>query len=262
MTVCNDLRLGGSLDETEGITGGTTINGTALSVDDWSDLFGHVGISYSPVEVAGRPAAFPVGDGLPKARFPMLSMRIRPKAECEASLDPIAVLFERTDHFLALLADSNGQYLEVDHPDGTSRFIKVFALEAAPIIQPRDYRRIRVPLFSPNQFWHEGGMENVAGVNGVDTINVGGTVNVYDPVIHFSGNGTFVHLDQDWSITVFGAGAGTVHVDLGARTVIQGGEHVDQVLRPTNRLWGWFTPGTNNVQSDVATSVSWRDQWN
>jgi hypothetical protein len=260
MAVCDDLRLGGTL-EIGGITGGTTINGTILAVDDWSGIFGHSGISYTPVEVSGRAGGFAVGDGLPLARYPTLNMRIKSKGECDAMETDADRLLENTDTFLALLASAQGQYLEVDLPDSSSRFIHVNALAPALISQPTHHRRISVPLYSEDPYWNEGGLMNVESISGVDSFVVGGNVHVYNGTVNFAGDGTFAHLDNDWNITIAGAGGGTIHVDLGARTVIQSGDHVDQVMTPTNRLWGWFTPGTNNVQSDVAVSVGWRNQY-
>jgi phage-related protein len=259
--VCDDLRLGGTLDDETGISGGMTINGTALAVEDWSNLFGHAGLSYTPVEVSGRPGGFVVGDGLGLARYPILNLRFKTQGECDALELPADQLLENTDEFLALLTSAQGQYLEVDLPDSTSRFIHVTALTPALYSQPGHTRRITVPLYCPEPYWTEGGINHVEAVSGVDSFAVGGNVHVYNASINFAGNGTFVHLDNDWAITIAGAGAGTIHVNMGPRTITQSGDHVDQVMTPTNRLWGWFTPGTNNVQSDVATSVSIRYQW-
>jgi len=260
MSVCDDLRLGGTLDTETGLSGGTNINGTELAVADWSGILGHSGISYTPVEVSGRQGGFLVGDGLPRHRYPTLSMRIKDQGECDALDTPADRLLENTDTFLALLASGQGQYLEVDLPDSTSRFIKVYALSPAAISQPRAVRRITVPLYSPDPYWNEGGINHVEAVSGVDSFSVGGNVHVYNAVIHFSGDGTFAHLDNDWSITIDGS-TGTVDVDLGARTVQQASVDADHLMTPTNRLWGWFTPGTNNVQSDVPCSVAIRYQY-
>jgi phage-related protein len=260
MTVCDDLRLGGVLNVETGLSGGTSINGTELALTDWSGVFGHGGIAFTPVEVSGRSGGLLVGDGLPRHRYPTLHMRIKDQGECDASDTPADRLLENTDTFLTLLSNPNGNYLEVDLPDATSRFIQVFALTAAPINQPRATRTMVVPLYSPDPYWTEGGISHVDSVSGVDSIDFGGSVNIYNATINFAGDGTLTHLDNDWAITVDGS-TGTVHVDLGARTVTMGGDHADQVLAVTNRLWGWFSPGTNNLQSDVAVSVSWRNQF-
>jgi len=253
MPTCEDLRLGGTLSGS-GITGGVTINQTNLAVDDWSDIFGHGGLSYTPVEVLGRAGAYPVGDGLPLARFPTLNMRLRSAHQCPPGED-------LTDTFLALLADSGGQYLEVDIPDEGSRFIKVYGLTPASILQPRQIRTVKVPLFSPDPYWKEGGAQNTDTISGADSLAVGGVVNVYDAVLVFAGDGALVHNDLDWTLTISGS-SGPVTVDLGNRTVTMGGNPADYVLGPSSRHWGWFIPGTNSLSSSVSTTVTWRDQYN
>ena len=48
MATCDDLRLGGTLSAT-GITGGLSINNTALSIEDWSGVLGHPGNQPDPI---------------------------------------------------------------------------------------------------------------------------------------------------------------------------------------------------------------------
>ncbi len=261
MATCEDLRLGGVLDTDDGILGGTSINGTLYAVEDWSGIFAHGGISYTPVEVSGRPGGFVVGDGLGRARYPNLNLRIKSQVECDSLEDPPEVLQANTDDLLTLLADPNGNYLEVDLPDGTSRFILVHAITPAPISQPAKVRRINVQLYSPDTYWRQGGAAEQETIVGVDTMTVGGKVNVYDPILVFAGDGTFTHLDADWQITVDGS-VGPVVVDFGERTMTDGFGAADQYVTITNRLWGWFTPGVNNVDSDVSVVVFWRNQYN
>lgn len=261
MPTCNDLRLGGTLSGT-GISGGTTINGTALAVDDWTGIFGHAGISFTPVEVSGRPGGLLVGDGLGKARFPNLTMRVEPNGPngTLTSADECQQIWDNTDDFLALLASSSGQYLEVDLPDSSKRYIRVVALDAAGVSQPFKQRRVFVPLYSPDPYWHAGGNQSTDTIVGTDTLVTAGNVNVNDAVLVFAGDGVFTHLGQNWQLTVSGS-TGAVTVDLGARTVTMGGNPADQVLEPSNRQWGWFTPGNNSVDSDVSVGVTWRNQY-
>ena len=262
MPTCDDLRLGGTLSGS-GITGGTTINGTALAVDDWSGIFGHAGISFTPVEVSGRPGSYLVGDGLGRARFPILNMRVDPLGPAGILTAPDACeqIWDNTDIFLALLANPAGQYLEVDLPDTTKRFIQVFALESAVVSQPVKVRRISVPLISPNPYWRAGGTQSTDTISGADTIVAAGTVNVYDPVFVFSSNGTFTHSGLGWTLTITGA-VSAVTVDVGARTVKQAGINRDDLLTVNNSKWAWLTPGNNSVTSSVSTVVTWRNSFN
>lgn len=253
---CDDLWLGGTLSSA-GITGATNINGTNLWVADWSNLLGSWGISGGMEVVNGRPGGFVAGDLLPRERYPTLSMRIRP------GLTDLAKQ-QATDSFLALIANPAGNYLEVDMPDGTSRFIYVYNFDPAPIQQPRKDRTVNVPLVSPNQYWREGGTESTDTISSGDTLVTGGNVNVYDAVLVFAGDGTFTHSGLGWAIEVTGSG-GAVTVDMGNRTVTEGGNPALNRIRRTSagdsRVWGWFTPGNNAVTSDVSVTVTWRDAW-
>lgn len=260
---CDDLRLGGTLSGS-GISGGTSINSTALMVADWSQILGAAGMSGVIQTVNGRPGGFLSGDLLGRERYPTLNMRMTRWGPNGVGtlVEPTAdeQLQDNTDDFLALITDPDGQYLEIDMPDGTSRFLKVYNLDAALFRQPRRDRTISVPLVSPMPFWKAGGAENTDTIASSDTITVGGNREVYDAVLVFAGDGTFTHSDLGWSIEVTGSG-GAVTVDLGERTVTEGGNDATNRIRRNNRKWGWFVPGSNSVTSDVSVGVTWRDSW-
>jgi hypothetical protein len=257
---CNDLRLGGTLAGT-GITGGTSINSTALEVDDWSGILGNPGLAYTPFESAGRPGAWIVGDGLPRARLLNLNMRFTRFGPVNSALTeptPQEQLVANTDIFLALLRAP--QYLEIDLPDLTSRFTQVVALDPSFMVQPELQRTLSVPLFSTMSNWKAGGNQSTDTIAAPDTLVVGGNVNVYDAVLVFSGDGTFTNSTAGWSLTIAGS-TGPVTVDLGARTVVQAGIPADNLLTRTDASWGWFLPGSNTVTSSVSVGVTWRSQF-
>lgn len=261
MPECNDLRLGGSLSAT-GISGGTTINDTALSVADWSGLLGSPGMTGTMAQVNGRPGGYVAGDRLGLPRFPTLSMNILDRDHSGGLTAPTAAeqKQDNTDEFLALLTAPSGNYLEVDMPDNTSRFLYVYNFDAAPIRQPRRLRSIVAPLQSPMSYWKEGGNQSSDTISGADTLVNGGNREVYDAVLVFAGDGTFTHSGLGWDLTITGS-TGAVTVDLGARTVTMGGNPADNVLTRNNRAWGWFTPGNNSVTSTVSVGVTWRASW-
>lgn len=252
MATCDDLYLGGTLSGT-GITGGTNINSTLLGVENWSGVLGHTGLGYNPVEVSGRPGGTLTGDGLAKARLLNLNMVImRNGALATGPLNLVA----NTDTFLTLLAKPAGNYLEVVLPDATRRFLHVTALDPASIGQQRTNRHISVPLYSSLPYWHLGGTQSSYTSGG--TITNAGPMTVYDAVVTM-GNGTFTNSTAGWSLTIAGA-AGSVIVDLGARTVTESGVPADQLLTRTDREWGWFLPGANTVTGSA--TVTWRSQYN
>ena len=260
MPTCDDLRIGGTLSPT-GITGGISINGTALSVADWSGIFGHPGFRSAPLDISGRPGVRVVGQGLPRGRFFNLDLNVgvlNPQgtltvSECEQKQ-------ANTDSFLSYLADPAGAYLEVDMPDQSKRFIYVYAVDPSFVSQPRKLRTIRAPLVSSLAYWHVGGNESTDTISGADTLVAGGNVNIYDPVLTFAGDGTFQHTGLGWELEIAGSG-GPVTVNLGTRTVTEGGNPAPNLLRRNHRDWGWFTPGNNSVTSDVSVTVTWRNQY-
>lgn len=266
MPTCSDLRLGGTLSAT-GISGAVSINDYALTVNDWSSILGSPGMSGGTVQVNGRPGGYVAGDRLGLPRFPTLNMTIgdlnhtgglTADDECEQKQD-------NTDEFLALVTAPGGNYLEVDMPDMTSRFLYVYNFVAAPMRQPRRQRTISVPLESPMPYWKEGGNQSTDTISGADTIVNGGNREVYDAVLVFAGDGSFTHSGLGWTLTIAGS-TGAVTVNLGARTVTMGGNPADNVLRRSGtgdnaRKWGWFVPGNNSVTSTVSVGVTWRSSW-
>lgn len=261
MVACNDLRLGGTLAAT-GITGGTSINDYAISVEDWSQLLGTPGLGASIQQVSNRPGGFVAGDLLPLPRLPVLSL-VMTELNATGGLTaatPAEQKMDNTDALLALLGNPNGNYLEVDMPDATSRFLYVYNIDPAAIAQPRKKRTIRAPLVSPMPYWKAGGNQSSDTISGADSLVNGGNGNVYDAVLTFAGDGTFTHSTLAWSITIAGS-SGAVIVNLGTRTVTQAGVPAENLMRHTDDYWGFFTPGANSVTSSASVGVVWRSSW-
>lgn len=261
MAQCDDLRLGGVL-AASGITGGMSINGTAIGVTDWSGLFGHAGMTGAALEVNGRPGGFYGGDLLGRSRFPILNVEFHQEGPNGLLVEATGCdqLWENTDDFLELLADPAGNYLEVDLPDASKRFLKVTALDPAIITQPLSRRELSVPLVANWPYWREGGNQSTDTITAGDTITNAGRAVVYDAVLVFAGDGTFTNSTAGWSIQVIGS-AGPVTVDLGNRTVVEGGLPANNRIRRTDRDWGWFLKGVNTVTSNVSVVVTWRIQY-
>ncbi len=169
-------------------------------------------------------------------------------------------LVQNTDDFLSFLSDPAGNYLELDLPDLTQRFIHVRALDPASIAQ-RVRRRLGVPLFAEWPYWYVGGQERTQTISGADVMTFAGGVSVHDAVIVFAGDGTFTHSGLGWTLEISGSSA-AVTVDIGARSIVQAGLPAPGLLIRNNRDWGWFTAGSNAVTSNVSCVVTWRDQVN
>lgn len=263
---CDDLRIGGTLSAS-GISGGLSINSTALMVSDWAGLLGVPGITATPLVVAGRPGMTLGGDQLGRPRFFVLNLKVTrwgPTNFALTAIDENHQIWANTDNLLTQLSAPE-TLLEVDLPDGTSRWLRVANLDPALSIRHDRRREFSIPLVSDWPYWRAGGAESSQVVSAATTLTGGGRKNIYDPVLTFSGDGTFTHSDLGWALEVVGS-TGPVTVDLGARTVSQGGSPADNLLRRTpsagqGRVWGWLLATPNNVTSTVSVTVTWRPQW-
>lgn len=236
-------------------------------VSDWAGLLGTGGITGSPLQVNGRPGMFLAGDQLPRARFFNLNIRATRRGPTNWALtepDEDEQIWENTDDFLTAVTTPE-TYLEVDLPDGTSRFLTVTNLDPAFTNLHNLKRAWSIPFVSDWGYWRQGGTQESSVVSGATVFTAGGRKNIYDAVLVFAGNGTFTHSTLGWGIQVTGA-AGAVTVDLGARTVTEGGNPALNRIRRTpatgqGRVWGWFTPGSNSVTANVSVTVTRRAQF-
>lgn len=252
MTECNDLRLGGTLSDS-GITGGLSINDTNLSVADWSSILNTGGVRGSVVAVSGRPGGRVVGDLHGRPRFLTLRLNVhRMGPNFTQPLPPLEQLVKNTDDFMTLISDPFGNYLELDMPDGSSRFLHVVSLDPSEVFQPRSVRSIRSPMVSPWPYWRDSLPEDES----IGALTVDSRVPVYDPVFTTSGDG--VISSSEWSLTIAGS-TGTVVIDVGARTVTDNGVPADNILRVSSRDWAWLNPGANTLTG--SGTVKWRNQY-
>lgn len=249
--ICNDLRIGGTLSGT-GISGGTSINSTALHVEDWAPLFGSPGITGTPFEIAGAPGMMLGGDLLGKPRFPSLVMRVtRWAATGIGSLvesDEAEQLQANTDLFLDLASDPE-TYIEVDMPDGTSRFLQVTSLDAGQATDWRQTRLLTIPFVSHHPWWRAGGNQSSDTLTGAnDTLTVAGRKRIYDAVLTASTDMTVTHNDLGWTLEITGS-SNPVTIDCGARprTVIENSVAATNRIRRSSRDWAYFDPGANDI---------------
>jgi hypothetical protein len=263
MIGCDDLLIGGTVTA-GGVTGGYSINGTAYSVADWSSIFGGSGLSGRQLEVLGRPGGYMTGDLLGRSRFFNLELVILDRNTTGGIDEPTAREQKElnTDILLQTIASPVAQVLEVVMADGSSRYIEATALSASPINQPRRQRRITIPYETTWPYWRDAGAESTDTLSGSDTLAVTGRQPIYDAVLTFAGDGSITHPALGWSITIAGSG-GAVVVDLGNRTVTEGGNEATNRMRRTgNREWGWFTVGNNSVTvAGTSVGVAYRAQY-
>ena len=261
MVACDDLKLGGTLSSA-GITGGLSINNTAISVADWSTLFGSPGMSASVAEVYGRPGGYIAGDRLALSRVFSLDATIHKWPANPANCTPSQqALMDNTDAFLAELAKPQGTFVEATFPDASTRFIHAYNIAPSPMIQPGSVRRFSVPMDAPWPYWMSGGTEKTDTLSGSDSLLVGGNAPLHNAVLSFAGDGSLSCPALGWTLTVAGSSA-AVEVNLGTRKVVMSGSPAPNVLTRDRRDWAWFMPGANAVTATGTTiTVTWRDNW-
>lgn len=257
---CDDLRIGGTLTG-PGITGGISIQNTRMMVADWSGIFGHVGHSLKPLQIAGRPGVVLTGDGLPLARQIALPLVVtnwnEQGARKKSSASFGGQLWDNTDLLASYLANRAGFYLEVDHPDLGSRFAYCYAMVPAGFTQ-MEWRRATIPMTAPWPYWKEGGAEFSLAGSGAAVITVLGDVPIWDPVLSFSAAGTYTNSTAGWTIVTSGACV----VDVGARRITVAGVDSDNLLTSrTHREIAWFEPGANSVTRSVSVTTTFRNQY-
>lgn len=126
------------------------------------------------------------------------------------------------------------------------------------------YARAFVVQFNvPDAFWRE--LPQITG-EGPPSTTPGGNAPVHDPVVTLNG-GTDTRLTNttngDW-VEITGALGGTpVIIDVGARTVTQGGTPIKDRFRTNNRRWFTLFTATNNlsVSGGGTASIDYYRKW-
>lgn len=120
-------------------------------------------------------------------------------------------------------------------------------------------------LNNPSGFWEDVTASTAASAT-PPVVTTGGDRPVDDMVLTFAGPGTLTHTDELGVVSEItidaAAGAGTYVVDVGAGSVTKTGANQDEFLTVTQPWWMKFSPGAaQDLDSDVAVAVSWRNKW-
>ena len=122
----------------------------------------------------------------------------------------------------------------------------------------------RFPLRNPDGMWEDASASSNAG-NPPAAVTLTGDLPVDDFTLTYAGAGFLEHTASDGTVSRItlesGVPASTI-VDLGNRTVTQGGSDYDALVTITQPWWMRFEPGaTQSFTSDVSVTVSWRNHW-
>lgn len=255
---CSRLRLGG-----------TTLDGIyALHPYSWDGLWGWPGRRGDNPPVIGRSGTYRVPSKEAAERVITLGVQIRrrasdgsvslPAGECEH-------LEANQDNLLGLVGSEDLLTLEWDRASGTSRFLEVECIDAAPVVWHGDEQRLALVMRANYPAWRLSGTPTTVVVSAPVNVNPGGTAPVEDPLLSFSGDSEIANaLTLDAVAVDAPSYANPVLVDLATGLVTQGGVDASMYVSAvdTARIFH-LKKNVNNPLSvtGAAVSISYRPQW-
>jgi len=259
---CVSIRLGGTVTDA-GITGGVDIGDLRYQVDNWSGLWGSIPIRATHQRISGRAGRVLTGSRLPDFRLLTLSLRSMPwdstggyTGGAGYTDEECGQIVENLLGMVGFFGDAEPLVIEWVVDPARSLYLEVYAVQGSPVQTQGKYRLLSQPLEASYPYWREAVLAEETIV-GADTIVNPGTAGIFDPVLVFSGDGTFENLTTGQEITVAGS-AGPVTVDVGNRTILEGGGDADGVAAVERNQWMRLDRGANSVTSSVSVDVEYR----
>jgi hypothetical protein len=259
---CVSIKLGGTVTDA-GITGGIDIGDLRYQVNDWSGLWGSIPIRANHARISGRAGRVLTGSKLPDFRLLTLNLRSLPwdptggwSDGAGYSDEECGQIIENLLGLTGFFGDSDPLVIEWVIDTARSLYLETYAVQGAQVFTQGKYRLISQPLEASYPYWREDVLQTDT-ISGADTITNSGTAQVWDPILVFSGDGTFENLTTGQEYEVAGSG-GAVTVDVGRKLVLEGGADADGVGFPDSSQWMRLAKGVNSVTSDVSVDVKWR----
>lgn len=125
------------------------------------------------------------------------------------------------------------------------------------------------PLSVPSGSWQDAS-ESSEGPSTSPAVVTGGAVEIHDPIVVFSGPGTYTHTAADGTVTTITAAAGptypvTVEVDAGnghGRITDNAGADAADAVTFNQAYWLRFAPNAaQSISSTVNCTTKWRNRW-
>ena len=258
---CDDVKVGGTVGAAS-ITGGRSISDYAVTVIDYTALWGTVGKRAGSLPVIGQPGTIIAGAELPKERLLTLNL-FGSDLPAAGGVGSVTDLWANQDDLTSLFTDSGGVILEWVLPS-ESRWLRVWGLTGAAVSIRQKFRRLSLPLVSAWPYWRSDTLQSAVVDGAAVAVAIGGTTErVYDPKLVFSADGTFTDDTSGLAITIAGsANAVTVERDsvTGRWTATEAGSPVPGKVTVSDSRWIFLTRG-GTFTSTVSVTVSWRDQW-
>ena len=264
---CSRLRLGGTISGST-LSGGTVIDAGGIAITSQSGLYQFPGFRGLNPQLLGSDGQFHRTRKPYRAKQIVLNFRAygrdatgtvttTKREHLEANLEDI---------FELIAGDGEQAILERDMADGTIRWIQIQTLQAAAFAQSSFFNNemgaYDLPVFATAAypFWQSELQTTQVIPAGADTIVNLGNARISNLNLAFAGAGSFTNDDDGDVVTATAA----VTVDVGNKTISNGGAPTPGRMDPPNREGDWFRvgPGTTNVTAAGTTVTAiWRSHW-
>lgn len=257
------LRFGGSISGST-LSGGTSVESAAIGITDWGGLWGHPGFrGVNPTLLSQDGSQFrrkPYGP-----RIMTLSVAVwnrdaqgtitAPDGACEE-------LDLNRDTLLTLVDGDGGQFIiEDEQTDGDIRWIRAAVSGPANFIQGPLFGgkhaayTLLLPLMAAYPFWQS---ETLHDETVTTSLVNAGNGRIGNAVITLGGSASIANDEGDELVNLDGT---AIVVDVGARTVTQGGNPADNLLDVATGFWMRFGRGTTTLTTAGTVDVEFRDHW-
>jgi hypothetical protein len=268
-TECQRLRIGGTVSGSI-VTGGTVIETYGSNLLTWNGLLGQPGRQGRNYRSLGSDGTQRRSSKDYDERLITLELVAYDRDDTGTITSPDGAcgeLFDNIDMVGGLL-DAAGEafILERDLPDGSTRWI------AAEVLTASSWRR--GPVFGPGAtsyaitvfatahypFWQSDTLHEQV-VSGAINISNAGNARISNMELVYAGDAVLTHVDSGDTLEVAGS-SGAVTVDVGAKSVTEGGTPAGGLLIPSRRYWMRWGTGTVALnRSGANVTARWRDHW-
>lgn len=136
-----------------------------------------------------------------------------------------------------------------------------------PVSTSRPRHKLVFQVQTLDAFWRDQSQSTDLLLPTSDSLVVGGDAPVGDVIYEFGSSfsaAQFDHTDTDGgSFNCTNANGGTITIDCGERTTLQGGSAADDHVTTTKAWWDELQPGTNNFDLPTGSTltVKWYNKW-
>lgn len=258
MVDCDRVRFGGTIAGST-ISGGTVVTSPSIFVNE-VELLGHPGFRGFDTPLLSSDGEFFRTQKPLNPRFMTLTILTFDRDINGLVTDPdgnCQELENSTDTLLGLLG--LGQFMiERELPNGDVRWIMAQVNGAASFIQGPIHtsRQLICPIRCAYPMWQSE--TQTSGAITTSVVNAGNG-RISNAVITLGGSAVLTNPSSGERLE--NLDGGSIVVDVGTRTVTQGGSPADNLLEPSTPSWMTFGGGTTTITTTGSVSAVRRDHW-